>query len=58
MSTNCKGKKIAIVVAHEFEDIELLYPIIRLSEEGAEIYVVPVQEGLHTRPALDNKPVT
>ena len=40
MSKNCKGKKIAIVVAHEFEDVELLYPIIRLSEEGAEIYVV------------------
>lgn len=58
MSKNCKGKKIAIVVAHEFEDVELLYPIIRLSEAGAEIYVVPVQEGLHTRPALDKKPVT
>ena len=58
MSKNCKGKKIAIVVAQEFEDVELLYPIIRLSEEGAEIYVVPVQEGLHPRPALDKKPVT
>ena len=58
MSKNCNGKKIAIVVAHEFEDVELLYPIIRLSEAGAEIYVVPVQEGLHTRPALDKKPVT
>lgn len=58
MSKNCKGKKIAIVVAHEFEDVELLYPIIRLSEEGAEIYVVPVQEGLHPRPFLDKKPVT
>jgi protease I len=58
MSKNCKGKKVAIIVAHEFEDVELLYPIIRLSEEGAEIYVVPVQEGLHTRPALDKKPVT
>jgi len=58
MSKNCKGKKIAIVVAHEFEDVELLYPIIRLSEAGAEIYVAPVQEGLHPRPALDKKPVT
>jgi protease I len=38
--------------------VELLYPIIRLSEEGAQIFVVPVREGLHTRPALDNKPVT
>jgi len=58
MSESCRGKKVAIVVAQEFEDVELLYPIIRLSEEGAEISVVPVQEGLHTRPALDNKPVT
>jgi protease I len=58
MSEKCKGKKIAIVVAHEFEDVELLYPIIRLSEEGAQIFVVPVQEGLHTRPALEKKPVT
>jgi protease I len=58
MPESCKGKKIAIIVAHEFEDIELLYPIIRLSEEGAEISVVPVQEGLHTRPYLENKPVT
>jgi protease I len=58
MSDSCKGKKIAIIVAQEFEDVELIYPIIRLSEEGAEISVVPVQEGLHTRPYLDNKPVT
>ena len=58
MSEKCKGKKVAIVVAHEFEDVELLYPIIRLSEEGAQIFVVPVQEGLHTRPYLDKKPVT
>lgn len=58
MSGNCKGKKVAIVVAQEFEDIELLYPIIRLGEEGAEISVVPVMEGLHTRPAFENKQVT
>jgi hypothetical protein len=45
-------------VAHEFEDVELLCPITRLSEEGAEIYFVPVQEGLHTRPVLDKKSVT
>ena len=54
MSESCKGNKIAIVVAHEFEDVELLYPIIRLSEEGAEISVVPIQEELHTRLTDDN----
>lgn len=58
MAGRLNGKKIAIIVAHEFEDIELLYPILRLNEEGAEILVVPVPTGLHPRPYLDGKPVT
>jgi len=58
MAGQLKGKKAVIIVAHEFEDIELLYPILRLSEEGAEVVVVPVREGLHPRPYLDGKPVT
>jgi protease I len=58
MAGRLTGKKVVIVVAHEFEDIELLYPVLRLSEEGAEIVVVPVREGLHPRPHLDGKPVT
>lgn len=52
------GKTIAIIVAQEFEDIELLYPILRLSEEGATILVSAVRMGLHPRPYLENKPVT
>jgi protease I len=52
------GKKIAIVVANEFEDVELIYPLLRLSEEGAEILVAPVKMGMHPRPYLENKPVT
>jgi hypothetical protein len=28
------GKHICFLVAHEFEDVELLYPLLRLSEEG------------------------
>ena len=52
------GKKVVIIVAQEFEDVELLYPVLRLSEEGAEIVVVPVNEGLHPRPFFDGKPVT
>ncbi len=52
------GKKVVIVVAHEFEDIELLYPILQLSYEGAEVVVVPVDEGLHPRPFVPGKPVT
>jgi putative intracellular protease/amidase len=46
MAGKLSGKKVAIIVAHEFEDVELLYPVLRLSEEGAEIVVVPaVRDG-------------
>ncbi len=58
MAAKLSGKKVAIIVAHEFEDVELLYPLLRLSEEGAGIVVVPVREGLHPRPYVDAKPVT
>ena len=52
------GKNVVIIVANEFEDIELLHPILRLSEEGAEITVVPVPEGHHPRPYIAEKQVT
>jgi protease I len=58
MAAKLSGKKVAIIVAHEFEDVELLYPLLRLSEEGAGIVVVPVPEGLHPRPYVEAKPVT
>ena len=58
MAAKLSGKKVAIIVAHEFEDVELLYPLLRLSEEGAGIVVVPVREGLHPRPYFEGKPVT
>jgi protease I len=58
MAGKLTGKRVAIIVAHEFEDVELLYPILRLSEEGADVLVVAVPEGLHPRPYLDGKPVT
>ena len=58
MAGQLTGKKVVIIVAHEFEDVELLYPVLRLSEEGAEIVVVPVREGLHPRPYIEGKPVT
>ncbi|RLG77540.1 MAG: hypothetical protein DRO12_02005 [Thermoprotei archaeon] len=56
--TRLKGKRVAIIVANEFEDVELLYPFVRLSEEGAEIIIIPVKAGLHPRPAFPEKPVT
>jgi protease I len=58
MAGQLAGKKVAIIVAHEFEDIELLYPVLRLNEEGAEVVVVPVHEGLHPRPHIEGKLVT
>lgn len=58
MTQRLAGKKVVMIVAHEFEDIELLYPILRLSEEGADIVVVPVQMGFHPRPYLEGKPIT
>jgi protease I len=58
MEGKLTGKQVVIIVAQEFEDVELLYPILRLNEEGAEIVVVPVNEGLHPRPSFEGKPVT
>jgi len=52
-----KGKRVAIIAANEFEDIELLYPLLRLSEEGAEVAVAPIMRGSHPRPVAQ-KPVT
>jgi protease I len=58
MKGKLAGKQVVIIVAQEFEDVELLYPILRLSEEGAEIVVVAIDEGLHPRPSFAGKPVT
>lgn len=60
-SDRLKGKHILILCAHEFEDIELLYPILRLSEEGAKITVGALPKsgpGFHTRPWWADKPIT
>src|ERR1035437_9307972 len=54
-----KGKKICIPVAHEFEDIELLYPLLRLSEEGSHIVIAAYYGGSSPRPYLGKiKPIT
>ncbi len=60
MGNALKGKTVVIIVANEFEDIELLYPILRLSEEGASIVLVPVRLDYHThtRPYQVDKPVS
>ncbi len=43
-----EGKKIAILAADDYEDLELLYPLLRLKEEGAEVVVVGVTGGPDT----------
>jgi protease I len=53
-----RNRKIAIIIANEFEDIELLYPFLRLSEEGAEVVIIPIMFGSHPRPACKDKPIT
>lgn len=58
MINRIKEKNVVIVVAHEFEDIELLYPILQLNHAGAHITVVPIDEGLHPRPFVPGKVVT
>jgi len=58
MAGKLLGKKVVILVAHEYEDIELLYPLLRFAEEGAEVDVVPVPLGFHPRPFVEGKPIT
>ncbi|MFQ6065922.1 MAG: type 1 glutamine amidotransferase domain-containing protein [bacterium] len=53
-----EGKRVVFLVGQEFEDIELLYPLLRLSEEGAKTVIVAVDTGLHPRPAVKGKYVT
>jgi len=39
------GKKVIQFVEHEFEDLELWYPVLRLREEGAIVHIVGPQAG-------------
>jgi len=58
-SSRLKGKKVLILCANEFEDIELLYPVIHLSGEGADVTIGVLHNGgIHTRPWLPDKPIT
>lgn len=35
-----KNKKVIALVDHEFEDLELWYPVLRLREEGATVDLI------------------
>jgi protease I len=41
-----KGKKILMFVDHVYEDLELWYPKLRLTEEGAEVIVAGPEAGV------------
>lgn len=36
---------VAMLVGHEFEDVEFEYPLLTVSEMGAEVLVVPILRG-------------
>lgn len=54
------GQRVCFLLAHEFEDVELLYPLLRLSEAGAEILIATLsrERHFHTRPYFPEKPIT
>jgi protease I len=59
MTMKLKGRSICMPVAHEFEDVELLYPLLRLSEEGARMVIGTYQASFSPRPYLGKtKPIT
>jgi protease I len=62
MEKALQGKRIAIITAHEFEDIEVMYSLLQLSQAGAEVVVgILPQEAMahfHPRPAWKEKPIT
>ena len=57
-----KGKRIAILTAHEFEDIEVMYTLLQLSQAGAAVVVGTLPQmalgHFHGRPAWPQKPIT
>ena len=46
-----KGKKAAIIVANDFEDLELFHPMYRLQEEGVETVLI----GLNRNPVTGKR---
>lgn len=40
-----KGKKIAILIERDYQDLEVWYPVLRLQEEGASVeFIAPVKK--------------
>ena len=45
MSFRLTGRRVAVLVAEEFEDLELWVPVMRLREEGATVFLVGKEAG-------------
>jgi protease I len=45
MSLRLAGRRVAVLVAEEFEDLELWVPVMRLREEGASVVLVGKEAG-------------
>jgi protease I len=56
------GKRVVMITAHEFEDIEVLYPVLRLSEAGMMVTVATLPKDafahFHARTLHPTKPIT
>ena len=42
---NLKGKKIAVLVAEQYQELEVWYPLLRFREDGAETIAVGAEAG-------------
>jgi protease I len=42
---NLTGKRVAVLTAEKYEDLELWYPAVRLQEAGAAVFLVGAQAG-------------
>ncbi len=45
MANEAQGKRFAVLVENEYEDLELWYPVFRLREAGAEVAIVGPKSG-------------
>ncbi len=39
-----QGKKVMAILDHDFEDLELWYPVMRLQEEGATVHFIGLEK--------------
>jgi protease I len=52
-----EDKNVAIIVGHEFEDIEMEYCLLQLDHEGANVTLVPIEAGFNARHGSADAPI-